>query len=151
MVRDNVTGLIWEVKQAKDGVKDYSNPHDADNTYTWYDSNSATNGGNAGTSGDGTDTEDFINALNAAAFGGFSDWRMPSVKELSSLINNDIPYPGPTIDATWFPRTGASGYWSSTTYAAFTSIAWRVNFSYGSVPSNAKSNIYYVRAVRTEQ
>ncbi len=33
MVRDNVTGLIWEVKQAKDGVKDYSNPHDADNIW----------------------------------------------------------------------------------------------------------------------
>jgi len=35
MVRDNVTGLIWEVKQAGDGTKNYSNLHDADNTYTW--------------------------------------------------------------------------------------------------------------------
>jgi len=34
MVRDNVTGLIWEVKQAKDGTADYTNPHDADNRYT---------------------------------------------------------------------------------------------------------------------
>jgi len=33
-VRDNVTGLIWEVKWAKDGTKDYTNPNDADNTYT---------------------------------------------------------------------------------------------------------------------
>ena len=31
MVRDNVTGLIWEVKQNRDGVVDYTNPHDADN------------------------------------------------------------------------------------------------------------------------
>jgi len=38
MVKDNVTGLIWEVKQNKDGVENYSNPHDADNTYTWYNS-----------------------------------------------------------------------------------------------------------------
>jgi len=45
MVRDNVTGLIWEVKQAKDDVMDYSNPHDADNTYTWYDSNPETTAG----------------------------------------------------------------------------------------------------------
>ena len=64
MVRDNVTGLIWEVKTNKDGVKNYNDPHDADNTYTWYDSNPATNGGNAGTPGNGTDTEDFIKALN---------------------------------------------------------------------------------------
>jgi hypothetical protein len=34
MVRDNVTGLIWEAKQNADGGKDYSNPHDADNNYT---------------------------------------------------------------------------------------------------------------------
>ncbi|MBW2709452.1 MAG: hypothetical protein JRD04_09275 [Deltaproteobacteria bacterium] len=44
MVRDNVTGLIWEVKQNKDGTKNYDNPHDADNTYTWYDPDPATNG-----------------------------------------------------------------------------------------------------------
>jgi hypothetical protein len=41
-VKDNVTGLIWEMKNSKDGVKNYNNPHDADNTYTWYDSNPAT-------------------------------------------------------------------------------------------------------------
>ncbi len=60
MVRDNVTGLIWEVKNSKDGAKNYSNPHDADNTYTWYDPNPETNGGDAGTPGNGTDTKDFI-------------------------------------------------------------------------------------------
>jgi len=37
MVRDNVTGLIWEVKNFKDTLQDYSNPHDADNIYTWYE------------------------------------------------------------------------------------------------------------------
>jgi hypothetical protein len=31
MVRNNVTGLIWEAKNSKDGNLDYSNPHDADN------------------------------------------------------------------------------------------------------------------------
>ena len=59
MVRDNVTGLIWEVKTDDGSI------HDKDKTCTWYDSNPETNGGNAGTPGNGTDTEDFINALNA--------------------------------------------------------------------------------------
>ena len=54
MVKDNVTGLVWEMKTSKDGVKNYNDPHDADNTYTWYDSNPATNGGYAGTPGTGT-------------------------------------------------------------------------------------------------
>ncbi len=80
MVRDNVTGLIWEVKTNKDGKADYTNPHDADNVYTWYDSNSATNGGNPGTPG--TDTEIFIEALNGAKYGGYTDWRLPTLKEL---------------------------------------------------------------------
>lgn len=35
MTQDNVTGLIWEVKQNKDEASDFTNPHDTDNTYTW--------------------------------------------------------------------------------------------------------------------
>lgn len=54
MIRDNVTGLIWEVKHNLDGVQNYDDPHDADNTYTWYDSNPVTNLGNTGTAGEGT-------------------------------------------------------------------------------------------------
>ena len=47
MVRDNVTGLIWEVKTDDGSV------HDKDNKYTWYDRNPFTNGGDAGTPGMG--------------------------------------------------------------------------------------------------
>lgn len=78
MVRDNVTGLVWEVKDNKDGTMDYDNPHDADNIYTWYDPNPNTNGGATGCGGEGNDTVDFINALNSARFGGYSDWRLPT-------------------------------------------------------------------------
>jgi len=118
MVRDNITGLIWEIKQDMDGSPNYVNPHDADNTYTWYDSNPATNGGNAGTPGDGTDTEDFINALNAANFGGHDGWRLPTVKELSYLVDSSISYPGPTINTLFFPNSagvamGVHSYWSA--------------------------------------
>jgi hypothetical protein len=105
MVRDNVTGLIWEVKQNKNGIKDYDNPHDADNTYTWYDSNPETNGGNAGTPGDGSDTEDFINELNSDNFGGYSDWCLPTRHELFSITDFSVPYPIPTINTTYFPNT----------------------------------------------
>jgi hypothetical protein len=80
MVRDNVTGLIWEVKKNKDGANDYDNPHDADNTYTWYDPSDPY----PGTPSD-HDTDDFLDALNAARFGGFNDWRLPTIKELAYL------------------------------------------------------------------
>jgi len=151
MTRDNVTGLIWEIKTSKDDTKDYSNPHDADNTYTWCDTNSDTNGGHQGTCGDGTDTEDFINALNSTNFGGYNDWRLPTIKELSTLVNSNIPHPGPTIDTTYFPNTVSSGYWSSTTYVSYTLIAWLVYFDYGYVGANYKNLNDYVRAVRSGQ
>jgi surface antigen len=150
-VRDNVTGLIWEVKTNKDGVKNYNNPHDADNTYTWYDSNPTTNGGYAGTPGNGTDTEDFIKALNSAKYGGYSDWRLPTIKELDSIVNLDIPYPEPTINTTYFPNTVSSFYWSSTTRADNTSSAWGVWFQHGMGSSYYKSDYYYGRAVRGGQ
>ena len=75
------------MKTDDDGKTDYSNPHDADNIYTWYDSNPATNGGFAGYAGDGKNTENFIKALNDAKYGGFSDWRMPTIKELAYIVD----------------------------------------------------------------
>ena len=148
MVRDNVTGLVWEMKTSKDGVKNYNDPHDADNTYTWYDSNPATNGGNPGTPGAGTDTEDFIKALNDARYGGYSDWRMPTIKELTYIVNCGISFSRPMIDTGYFPNAVSSFYWASTTSANNTNDAWGVNFSYGPDYGNYKSHSYYVRAVR---
>ena len=138
IVRDNVTGLIWEVKNYHDNTIDYSNPHDADNIYYWSDS-----------IGDGTGTEDLINLLNTEQFGGYSDWRLPTVKELTSIVNRDSFYP--SINITSFPNTVPSYYWSSTTVAEFPGAAWVVKFKYGQAISNAKYTINYVRAVRGEQ
>ncbi len=127
MVRDNVTGLIWEVKTDDGSV------HDKANKYTWYP---ATNGGNAGTPRDGTDTEDFINALNAENFGGHSDWRLPTIKELASIAR-------------------ATGYfflsycWTATTYPNYADYAWIVGSFTDWVV--LKSDSYNVRGVRSGQ
>jgi len=152
MVKDNATGLIWENKQNMDGFADYANSHDADNTYTWYDSNPATNGGDPGTPGNGTDTEDFIRALNNANFGGHNDWRIPTINELASIVDHSISEPGPTISTAFFPNTqGWPWYWSSTTSADNTSGAWGMSFYSGVDNGDDKLNPYYVRAVRGGQ
>ncbi|MBI5559069.1 MAG: DUF1566 domain-containing protein [Deltaproteobacteria bacterium] len=141
--RDNVTGLIWEMKTDDGGI------HDKDNTYTWCDSNPATNGGDPGVCGEGTDTEDFVAAVNDAGFGGHDDWRLPTVKELSSLlVNSGI---SPAIDTAYFPGTVSSYYWSSTTGAYYADGAWFVHFYNGYVLNDDMSSSYYARAVRAGQ
>ena len=83
--------------------------------------------------------------------GSKSDWRLPTIKELSTLVDRSIPSPGPTISTIFFPGTVAAGYWSSTTYAYGTTSAWAVHFSSGSVRYSGKTSSTYVRAVRSGQ
>jgi hypothetical protein len=143
MVRDNVTGLIWEVKTDDGSI------HDKDNKYSWYDSNQETNGGNAGRPGEGTDTEDFITTLNADNFGGYSDWRLPTVKEIASIVNMGRYYPA--MEKTFFPHVMSAFYWSSTSSAHSTGLAWGVYFYYGYDYYYARDSSYFVRAVRGGQ
>ena len=45
--------------------------------------------------GDRNNTENFIKALNDARYGGFSDWRLPTIKELVYIVNYGISGVGP--------------------------------------------------------
>ncbi|MCL6584441.1 MAG: DUF1566 domain-containing protein, partial [bacterium] len=124
MVKDNVTGLIWEVKTDDGSI------HDKDNTYTWQDAQ-----------------DKFIAKLNAEKFGGYSDWRLPTVKELSMIV--DSGRFDPAINTNYFPNTKSSPYWSSTSSVYSTDTACYVNFKDGYVfIYSFKTSLRYVRAVR---
>jgi hypothetical protein len=149
MTRDNTTGLIWEIKQSKDDWQNYVNPHDADNTYKWYDSNPATNGGNPGTFGDGRHTQAFISSLKSANFGGYNDWRMPTIREIASLIDHETV--NPFINKVFFPNMPADVYWSSTTYSEDPGSAWGLFFRDGEDAPYDKEVYNYVIAVHGGQ
>jgi len=146
MVRDNVTRLIWEVKTANDGYENYSIVNDVDNTYSWYNSNPNTNGGYAGDDNNGKNTESYIHTLNTQRFGGFSDWRLPSMQELRSIVDANSDH-SPAIN-DFFSNTMTSSYWSSTPHSNSDFYVWSVHFNDGFDTVEDKRQSFYVRAVR---
>jgi hypothetical protein len=80
---------------------------------------------------------------------GKSDWRLPNVEELRSIV--DYTKFQPTINETFFPNTMSAFCWSSTSNAYTTGIAWGVDFNYGRGNHLAKDSSYFVRAVRGGQ
>lgn len=139
-VRDETTGLVWELKTNDGGLRDFSN------TFGWYNPDSASNGGNAGGSGGGIctggiscNTSAYVSAVNAAGLCGASDWRMPTTEELMSLHDyGTVTAPG--IDTSYFNDVSISTsltYWTSETDAANTSLAWVVDYAIGSAGDNS--------------
>lgn len=131
-VQDNHSGLMWEIKTDDGGLRD------TDNTYaTWNSSFS------------------FAEQVNSQGLCGYTNWRLPTVDELLSIV--DYGNTKPSIDSSYFPRTsfGAS-YWSSSSASGGVNNAWIVNFYEGDVydserNGNAVKYSHYVRLVRSSQ
>ncbi len=145
-ITDNTTGLMWEKNDQSGGIHDYSN------TYTW---------GMTGSpyTMNGTMVTTFLATLNAGGgFAGHTDWRIPNMNELQSLVNYQNV--SPAVDRAFNTGCGASCtvltcsctvsylYWSSSTVAAHPNLAWLVDFSNGYVYNSFKFSLYHVRAVR---
>lgn len=157
-VRDNVTGLIWEVKTNDGGL------HDRDDSYNWYDTNPETNGGfegyanysgaicsgcSASDPASWCNTQAYVARVNAAGWCGASDWRLPTLDELRGIV--DYSCYNVAIDTNYFPDTQSNWYWSASPRADVSAFAWNVSFYYGSVGSYYKLSSYSVRLVRGGQ
>ena len=135
--RDNVTGLIWEVKTT-------SGLRDADYLYTWFNPHSPD--GDPGAENSSIDdchtavrcdTTKFVEEVNAAGLCGARDWRLPTVQELGGLVDMGQPAGEPAIDPVYFPHTPLMPFWSSTPFAnaalgGGVPSAWFVDFDHDS-------------------
>lgn len=80
--------------------------------------------------------------------GGYSDWRLPSVKELMTLT--DYSHGDPFID-TVFVNTAQPTYWSSTTaFQDDNYTAHYVRFKDAFTSYDDKTNEYNIRCVRAQ-
>ena len=89
-----------------------------------------------------------IDRCEALTLGTHSDWRLPNINELTSLVD-DTRY-DPAISSE-FQNTISNFYWSSTTDADVTDHAWILYFGYGFQYYGNKTNNNYVRCVRAGQ
>lgn len=83
-------------------------------------------------------------------YAGHSDWRVPNIKELNSIVETQCT--DPAINTSIFPVTPSSGtYWSSSPYGKIAGNAWMTQFSNGIVYDSPMSTAYSVRLVRGGQ
>ena len=124
-VTDQKTGLIW--RRCAEGM-----------TYI--------TGTCTGTALTYTHEAALVQAKTVSVSGG---WRLPNVKELSSIADKSLS--NPAIDPLAFPATPVNYFWSSSPYVGVPANAWGVDFYDGSVVNVNRSSSGFVRLVRAGQ
>lgn len=166
-VRDNVTGLIWELKEPVLAAAPNTTLRAANNRYSYVNA-APGNGGEAGEAAaansscpSDTDcgTQTYIDEVNDAVYCGGSNWRMPTLVELMSLADFSRRGQAHLLDPALFRYEPALSlqnnlyYWTSETSAEGGGgiSTWVFNNQNGndnSLPKQA-SQLAYIRLVRT--
>ncbi len=125
-IRDNHSGLIWEVKT--DENKNIEYPY---------------------STGLNNNIFSYVSEINQAGLCGYNDWRAPEIDNLLTLADYDSYEPA--IKTNYFPYTISLLYWSASPYADGSGNAWYVNFNYGSTNVAHMTSSQHLRLVRTGQ
>jgi hypothetical protein len=146
IVRDRLTGLIWRKCPRGQASADscfgtaHLNSYEDAERYCSVELNSFDDG---------------------KGYGGFKNWRLPTVHELSSIINRSLPHTSGLVDSDIFPNSPGDlsttdGYWTINEDASNSNsnYAWRIHFEYNSsnslynhIQTRIKSGLRRVRCV----
>jgi len=92
-----------------------------------------------------------LSLCDSSAVASYTDWRMPNLREMLSLI--DYYYYSLAVDTTAFPLLDGDDtiYWTSTSNIADGAYAWCVDLDTGeTAAANKTLNSYWVWAVRDD-
>ena len=104
VVTDNLTGLMW--------TKDANLP---------------------GTGMEWQQALDYVSGMNSSTYPNYSytDWRLPNINELESLVNCGVENPAAWLQDQGFTNVQAMNYWSSTTVPGSSGYAWELRLYEG--------------------
>jgi len=125
-ITDNLTGLIWPLNGYSPGPVECS----PENYKSWQGA------------------LDHVACLNINAYLGFSDWRLPNISELNSLVNWNESSVSSWLVNGGFTSIQPDLYWSSSNYANDNSMSWYIDFSDGYNSYGSKVLEYLVLPVR---
>ena len=86
--------------------------------------------------------DDAVAYCNDLTLGGYTDWRVPTRKEISTLLNFGTV--SPALDTAYFPdytyTTGDDmSYWTETDYHDNSTMVWKVLMSFGLIGADFKA------------
>jgi uncharacterized repeat protein (TIGR01451 family) len=100
--------------------------------------------GSTGTCTGDAETYDITDATALTSdFAGQTDWRIPNIAELHSLI--DLKKSQPAINKSLFPQTPQSYFLTSSIYTPSPSVSWVVSFDLGADNATSVGNVRFVR------
>lgn len=95
------------------------------------------------------DWEEALDAAENASDASYSDWYLPNIKELESIV--ELACVSPSINEVIFPNSPSNRYWSSSPSITNSQYARELDFDNGNAGSYIKTGvnrIYHVRLVR---